>query len=517
MDWEIVVDCVGPLILSYYSPRIWTIIKAHYYWALFAVLFGPPPVASLYFLVLRVFQHYRNPNIRAMYSYRLWVVKSDIASQLKKAGLIKRRRVTLPIELWEMILDEALDIPFLFDTSCDPSRFHLFIPFRFLRIQPLLYRRSESLRRRLRLVCHSWDTMLSRKGREWIHTGLGQYMAIPRRTKAISCSTFPRRITTSGRGSTSQAEVDKPLLSIIFIYFPDDAEMNQEEESTELFEGASNFTKVRSLGLSFVVYIPEQPIWSRIQRSFSALTVLTIECFFIAGVLQLDKVEILYLNGYFVDLEKWSFPSLRQVALGGNTTRNGYHPREHIPGPLNKLQSLLLYQYPRTLIANTTFWTNHPSLQFLGLPGNKLHVKDSPPAEHPLSYLYFTESGPSNTSPLDFLHAIHSTRRLPNLRSITIPVNRNSPEWRSLFRSLHKKGVACLDYAGEKINPDMKNACIPLRKWEHVLFFLDLINEADFFFSGWFNMGFLPDSWLLFRKIFRSIHGAWQISRKKIL
>ena len=101
--------------------------------------------------------------------------------------LLRRRyRPALPVELWEQILDHVLYVPFSLDaTFVRPQDFYLFIESRSFEHEPRSYNQSENERKRLRLVCRSWNAILSRESERWVVVSLLNGLSISKGAKRV--------------------------------------------------------------------------------------------------------------------------------------------------------------------------------------------------------------------------------------------------------------------------------------------------------------------------------------------
>ncbi|KAG8819233.1 hypothetical protein FRC17_010545 [Serendipita sp. 399] len=74
--------------------------------------------------------------------------------------------VTLPVELWEAILDYVLTSPFLLEAECSPDDFYFFAVAH--RAWDATSAERES-RKNIRAVCRLWKAIVDRHARTWVH------------------------------------------------------------------------------------------------------------------------------------------------------------------------------------------------------------------------------------------------------------------------------------------------------------------------------------------------------------
>ncbi|PVF97325.1 hypothetical protein CPB86DRAFT_454024 [Serendipita vermifera] len=103
------------------------------YLILFTLLLAPAWVQAVIYLTLLVyifndlpFQEIWNPSVRELYPFTQIRWEKAIMKTLRRWRILKTR-AHLPAEIWQVILPFAIDPPFLFDTHCDSTNFHLFI------------------------------------------------------------------------------------------------------------------------------------------------------------------------------------------------------------------------------------------------------------------------------------------------------------------------------------------------------------------------------------------------------
>jgi hypothetical protein len=371
--------------------------------------------------------------------------------------LLRRRQtpaIPLPVELWEQILNYVLYVPFLLDTTfVRPQDFCLFIESCLIGQQPYAYTQSKDERKRLRLVCRSWNAILSRTSERWvILSSLPNGLSIPKGAK---------RVDIGGGclvGNAEKIPWENAYSTSILAY------RNQTgRDLSVLFEKAANLQAVRS----FVYHVNQGPLPLSVLRNletyFGNLTTLIFTCFELSGTLHLPNLTTLYLGfrSASTDIKKWWFPSLRHIAFGEESIIGMYDPQSHrpfIPGPMEKLQSLLLlHRFRRSafLEANHTFWTSHPSLQFLGISSQSFMLRSDPLSDHPLSHIHFLEAH----FILDFTTVTDAAFRIPNLQTITIQDEMDIGQgyvlrrkWPDVYDTCRRLGIRWFNKRGEELH-----------------------------------------------------------------
>lgn len=140
-----------------------------------------------------------------------------------------------------------------------------------------------------------------------------------------------------------------------------------------------------------------------------------------------------------------------------------------IPGPLDKLQSLLLPEGHGHIQADANFWSTHRSLHFLGVSSKEFHVVDNLPSNHPFSHLLWIDAMRALLNAQDITNTV---RRLPNLRSTTLAIYTRPLQSEYLDKLLSiqitqwRSSVRWLDLEGNEIRFRELRRQNGLRKWE---------------------------------------------------
>jgi len=366
----------------------------------------------------------------------------------------RKQPPALPVELWEQILDHVLYIPFLLDTTfLRPQDFYLFIESRLIEYQPHAgaYTQSENERRILRLVCRSWNAILSRKSMRWVDVYLPHNLSISKRTKRVHLLR-----SLDGKADTVTWENAYSASTIFYSGRGGDT----EKDISALFEQAANLQAIRSFIYKGSGNSLPQFALQTLETSFRTLTSLILTCSELSGTLHLPNLAILYLGvrATSIDIKEWWFPSLQHIAFGVDSVAGMYQPqlqRPFIPGPIDKLQSLSLpYRYAY-LDANDSFWTSHPSLQFLSISSPLFILRSDPPPDHPLSHIHFLQT----IADLDVIKVTDRSLRIPNLQTIStldkidrVKHNIHPQEWLDLYQTCRQKGIRWFDANGEEID-----------------------------------------------------------------
>jgi hypothetical protein len=410
--------------------------------------------------------------------------------------LVQPPRPALPVELWEKILDLATEPPLLFDTHTEPDKFY-----RFIRNQmwssDYLYRRSKGASKQLRMVCRLWNSIVSRFPRKWV-------MRMP----ASDHRNIPNGVRRLGfRADRSHFNMDPNLLleiqqtEPIHLPFVPIVSFTPTESDVMEQEFSSVIEKVEKLACPYTLIFDgfghsTPRILQAIERTFSNLTTLLFPHLEISGTLSLPRLEVLYIIGT-VDISSWRFPSLRHLAVGMDFI---YHGEDMIwpypiPGPLTKLQSLLLPVRHGHFQADADFWRTHPSLHLLGICSKQFDVVDKPPPNHPFSHLLYVDGQQAllNTRPIT-----NTMRRLPDLRVVTIPIHTH--DLRSecvdafLFMQLThwRRGVRWLDFEGNEIRFRELRKKAERRNWEWIIFIIYFITNLNLFLILGLGIQILP-------------------------
>lgn len=421
--------------------------------------------------------------IRDLEPHRQWRLQRIAMHLLQKTRFIPKSRLVspsrkLPTEVWSLIIDHVLEVPFYFDTACEAKDFNRFIIGQGYDMRHELV--FELYWGRLRSVCRSWKDIVDQRparsvgfraesmkfGSSLIRVDLN---ANSYQNVGSSQRSFLDRIA----GPTTQPiaptilVIDKHALAF-YAYVP-------EFFKDHILPHAPKLGSVRSLVFPSESTIPDWFL-PELQQSFSRLTFLRLEGRLRSGHLTLEQLEILYLDvgldtGFHpitepFDISSWWFPNLRHLALGKNHFKGQKFSTDLIPAPPDQILSLLLlpnHLHPIIRISKS-FWVRMPSLRFLGVPLESIEVVNHAPLDHPL--VHFCIPGAHfqwQPSPEHSHISKHRKRvtnivtKIPNLGFLTMPHHDNleshyTPKWRALFRAHKARGVVWLNSHGGAID-----------------------------------------------------------------
>ncbi|PVF95030.1 hypothetical protein CPB86DRAFT_788518 [Serendipita vermifera] len=460
MEHEIIifaiVACILDSILWAFLP-LWIILLSH--------LLTIPSLLFIFSddLPLQLYWNLKSrelrPNLQTEWEKRALVT-------LRKYKLMAKPVPDLPAEIWERILQCAIEVPYTFDTSCRWKDFHSFVDSRScLSVEATIpYRRSEQQRKKLQLVCKTWRELLHLHSVRWIckDTNLNQFgKGTLRIDFALSnnnqCSEKPWNIPNS-------QHLDQ-LLSLpgtdnhLGVIALRDVVQTDDKLQTVLFSRSSDMPRVASLTYTScqrestsLGKTPAPPgLLPGLESSFSSLTCLKISASAVQGSITLPRLEVILINVASYEPGRWWFPSLKHCQMGWSVMHQRTYTPSLIPGPINQMQSILLHQsrmdsvsdYGR-IEANDRFWQDHASLRYLGVMNEAFFVTADPPPTHPLSQIYFFESGRLHSGDsFDFDKASFTIRRIPNLKRVTVPtfLNSWSPQQREDMLALYQQGT----------------------------------------------------------------------------
>jgi hypothetical protein len=410
-------------------------------------------------------------------SWRLAIIKSKrLLSSCQPSRLLPLRRKILPYlppEIWEKILDFTLHVPFVLDTSYDAANFHHFIssqPFRPEAYIPL-YRQSETRRKVLRLVCKTWKELLDRRPRRWLYDAdaLGERINGVERVDLQLTAHFvdthwPKK---SPQGIFSPLETPE-MFSVTKISIHD-MTYQSDDSRTVMLHLFSQISRLHNLqALSYVNHFRKLNFTlSELQTHFSSLTCLYIEAMELRGSLQLERLEVLYLDVFTYDVGTWSLPNLRHLAVkrrgksllfphGPVNKRDNNEKSPISPSSLHGLRSLLLCDTSVTPMIDGHFWAAYPQLECIGGFFANFTIVDAPPPNHPLYQV--VNIGPKFDSSQSWAHMASLPNKLPNLRRIHMSFSRQNhsfPEsrtpWVRIVQEHRQRGIVWLDRDGVEI------------------------------------------------------------------
>ncbi|PVG02951.1 hypothetical protein CPB86DRAFT_779829 [Serendipita vermifera] len=365
---------------------------------------------------------------------------------LGRLGLLSSQNSPpLPPEIWKMIIDMVVDVPYVFDTCCDSKDFHRFIN-TFSESSPesiRVYALSEVERKNLRLVCKAWAELAPRPGRWLFHAR----HLIDVKVKRLNLSIYEPQTTIPDLHSGNH-------LSTMSIHiFP--FEESLEESIQPILKQIHSIPSIRTFSFTNKD-VSLQLSLRELQAQFTSLTTLYIETVELYGPLQLDKLEVLYWNVERCDKDQWWFPSLRHCALGDRVIGVNKFQSSHVPGPTHQIQSLYFPKQGPWITLDDAFWKDFPCLEYLGVYNHMAEIiQPGAPSHHPLRHISFNDTAKEDINVYNFLGL---TSLVPNLRRITLPPTFGQESSKALhetclflFQEHYKRGIDWVDKEGNLI------------------------------------------------------------------
>lgn len=370
---------------------------------------------------------------------------TTMSRQLSK--LFKRRKhdsPRIPVELWIVILSQAIEVPFCFDATCTSDTFPAFSK----QWQPLApsdsYEKSERIRRKLSLVCRLWRDILGEQDTRWVRdsTIVGKRV---HRMDILNPMHPPDtlRILVS---ALSNPSVQSTLVCLSI----SQADVLNESKwpFKDLLESGPQLTSLRSLRLH-IATMEDSNFLNALEGAFPRLTSLAIRAGWFVGSLNYDKLEILELEVGVFELDSWSLPSLKHLSLVW-----GYNmaPFDQFISRLPSIQTLFCDVIAITI--DSDFWTRFPNLECI-VGQIPLQWDSDPPEGHP--FHHWGVIPPSNPHPQigDYLSYLRNEfiPRRPFVRRITfledyVKVCRRSGNllrWRELGQTCGQYNVQVFD------------------------------------------------------------------------
>lgn len=426
------------------------------------------------------YSHVWSPSVRELYPHKQWRIERALLKSLHSLRIIPTSRVanrtTLPIEIWSLILADAIQIPYFFDTACSPETFNLFVSKQAYGPSPSERNRTEAQIRNISAVCKTWKYIINRRAicwlnsrvlpsnydRNWTRVDL-ELENMPAQEPAGRCRAFLNSVILTPERIVS--------LNTMVLY---QHRYTFDPSTPQFFEDrivphSQTLFNVQSLIFDAKLPITQQFL-RNIETSFSHLFFLRLEGYFQSevGNLTLDQLEILYLNVEPPDSFTWWFPQLRHLVLGDEIFKTEQFHLGLIPAPPEKLLSLLLLsatQHP-VLQADCSFWSQMSSLRFLGAPIAAIEVAENAPINHPLAHFCLPEAHIEwriLSTPFDPIlqreRIIRIANALPNLKFLTMPLgdegeqaSHYSREWREIFRTHRLRDIIWINEYGESID-----------------------------------------------------------------
>ncbi|KAG8814499.1 hypothetical protein FRC17_001102 [Serendipita sp. 399] len=388
-------------------------------------------------------------------------------------ALLKPTRAppTLPIEIWEIIIEFAIDVPEYFGTDCRAEDFPHFIAYHRIHdvnISPQdPYRRSEAVVIRLRLVSRTWNQVLKRHSKRWQFPSDRKRPLYPR-TRRIDIALPSESHIVKSHGADSELESlgfsSLPNISILAILDYAVQPSTVESRIDELCQSRPEFlANVKSLAYATPgTQIPPNAL-SRLSTSFTSLGSLILEGHSVGGNLFLPQLHTLALTTQVTILAGWQCPNLRNFSLSAKSSA----PDLSIVVPShfnNGLQALIVQ--PWRVELDSSFWARYPNLQLIGC--SMILVEDGPPPSHPLRHIYIGKPAyhmsPRQLSSLfgRMVREGRARRTLylhpPKPRAVS---HENWPEWFRFYEECRASGIVWRPIS-PAVDPD--TAWAPLMK-----------------------------------------------------
>lgn len=433
----------------------------------------------IYIAIFIVIDESWDPLERETRPSRQLLVERGILWTLRSTRIIKQRpKNELPVELWWLILDHAVNVPYIMDDGCHAENFFALCAWLDTDMYILLERRT-MIRKNLRLVCSSWRSYLNlRKNRDWLYLNSLQH---PSRTPKLEgvrridvdyaadlreCAYYEQKFLDGHfRSLTHLAIICKTESSIQFQFI-------LEVLATVDLDGLLSLQLSPSL-MGFDIDLLEEII-----SKLSSLRILALDLTRTYPALRLPKLEVLIVApSRQADFREWKLPDLKHVSYNHgffrDSTFSNYSTRMNASMPVlqygkeqlikhsAQLESLI---YNRGPIIDEEFWSTFPNLKSLGLPPGEATFAAFPPPNHPLQALSFLCDAPGNT-----LHPAKLIQTLSKFGSITR--FKTSPSYFDnsiksgdyITRECADRNIRCYNDWGEEVKPGGSWQWSPLR------------------------------------------------------
>ena len=340
----------------------------------------------------------------------------------------------VPVEVWQIILLKAMEMDEapIFETSCTSYTFLYFVN---QQARSYMHRKPhldyQEQRRRLRLVCRTWNEFVLFTSHRWLDLDEGNaiYELDSTTTTSGARGVGPvERLSTTINSEESATPVlswvshilrrpanQSPLRAYTLRLFktpvrgynPFD-DLLVGETTTQDTKCTNTNTTLRSLSITTSFDSIASISFPQISRTFTGLRSLFLinPNMTLQQTLTLKHLEVLYVHHTLPEfaalqqpMEAWDTPSLRHVYLANFSTA------VELTGVLDsflgryahQIESLVLAEFSRSPISFIDlphkFWAQFTALRLLGLKAATLERKDwsgwsvVPPPTHPLRYL----------------------------------------------------------------------------------------------------------------------------------
>ncbi|KAG8821063.1 hypothetical protein FRC17_009936 [Serendipita sp. 399] len=347
-----------------------------------------------------------------------------------------------------------MHVPYIFDTTCEPTEFLAFKSSRrfFYSADSIDYEvdKGEAI---MKQVCSSWRTQVVRRySTRWLcsYDNLSLVPGIrPKRMDIqIGFSVKMEGVTESTLEDLLVIPDATSQLSTLSIMEGFGAPWRPVRRLSAIFDRAADMQAVRSFTYDSRSNRVSSDVLGDLQRSFSSLTCLDIRADRVEGSLTLPLLEILILDAESCELDRWWFPSLRHISIDIKQEPTSPYTSSHTPGPVQNIRSLLLLSPDKKLTLTQSFWEEHRSLELLGASTHSWTLVDAPPKSHPLAHLY-SHVQSSDDFNLAFINLITLTAKLQTVAGF--PSSREvGVDWIAFLREQEDRGVRFYGEFGDK-------------------------------------------------------------------
>ncbi|KAG8859850.1 hypothetical protein FRC20_011757 [Serendipita sp. 405] len=406
---------------------------------------------------------------RRIFNHR-WLRGSKAELALCRAGLLREKIPPLPAEIWSIILDFAIEVPFVFDGTCTPREYHLFTKKnRFIaKDVPFL---EDQRRLELSRVCKQWNSLLRQRQGRWKRDwGTGNWVYIDQQRFPVDHPPAPgtRRVDMHIKG------VSDGVGGLNFVFPPGSGwevlggpaydlttiamkitpglpnpEM-QQALLLPLYSAASHASSLRSLICEIEVGSVSPVSMAYISSHFRSLTNLRLRAYNINGSFNHSFIQCLDLDANTIDLTDWWLPNLRHFAIGHITSTTNPIVFNITPPCRNEdLQSLLIL-WPYEMTTTVEFWRDYSSLRFLG--GPSIIIMMLPPVLHPLAHVY---RGPAPIRQINSGIVAEEVTRIHSLKTYITEIQLEKADianfWVKPYRHCVQRGVKWLSLHETKV------------------------------------------------------------------
>ncbi|KAG8774555.1 hypothetical protein FRC15_001197 [Serendipita sp. 397] len=301
--------------------------------------------------------------------------------------------LTLPTEIWEKIIEFALDIPEYFGSNCQPKDLPYFLHLHRMLIRHSWkldpYRRLEQPMHQLRLVSRMWNNITNRHSKQWRRFLDNQRFLHSQRVDIILPSDLESASVIRSYGDRKLCALPPPpMLTILCIRDQSTRAEVVEQRISTLTKNPVGFLKcVESLAYQVSKVRLSPTAISKLSSSFASLTVLILESRRIEGIVLFPHLHTLEISTKSCNLDGWRCPNLRHFSFyswSNNDPLIEGCTDGIIPIQFDHLQALVVI--PLRAQLNTEFWLRYPQLQLFGC--SDMTLVDRPPSNHQLKHIY---------------------------------------------------------------------------------------------------------------------------------